>query len=578
MATTTKSQDLACNMNELLSRETEAQISNSSGRKGGWITFPFIIGNWIGMALSSGGVFANLIVYLIREFNVKSIDAAQISNVVSGCIGFFPIIGAIIADSFLGCFSVVLISSCFSLVGSVLFALTATLDSLRPPPCEDGGSSLCKSPSKLQLAVLYTGIAVASIGIGGSRSTIATMGANQFDKYKDQETFFNWYFFTMYTSAVTSATVIVYVEDNVSWRLGFGLCTALSLIGVLIFVSGKRFYRQGKPQGSPFMGLAGVAVACIKKRKLSSSSRTEDYYHGHDDHDSATRVDTQPTKTFRFLNRAAMKVEGDLTQNGSIAKPWRLSTVQQVEDFKTLLRLSPLWLSSILLSTPIAIQGSLTILQTLTMDRHLFGSHFKIPAGSFSVLVFISTSIFLTLLDRLIYPTWQNLTRRSPPTPLLRIGIGHVVNILGMAVSAIVESKRLKMVHSYNQQRPMLALWLFPQLILVGIGEAFHFPGQVSLYYQEFPASLRNTATAMVILVTGIAFYLSTAFIDVVRRVTGWLPDNINDGRLDKVYWTVVVLGVLNFGYYLICAKLYKYQNVNGKSAKVVVVVVDANS
>ncbi|PON62361.1 Proton-dependent oligopeptide transporter family [Parasponia andersonii] len=75
MATTTKSQDLACNMNESLSRETEAQISNSSGRKGG---------NWIGLALPSGGAFANLIVYLIREFNVKSIDAAQISNVSAG--------------------------------------------------------------------------------------------------------------------------------------------------------------------------------------------------------------------------------------------------------------------------------------------------------------------------------------------------------------------------------------------------------------------------------------------------------------------------------------------------------------
>ncbi|PON62359.1 Proton-dependent oligopeptide transporter family [Parasponia andersonii] len=193
---------------------------------------------------------------------------------------------------------------------------------------------------------------------------------------------------------------------------------------------------------------------------------------------------------------------------------------------------------SSILSTPTAIQGSLTILQTLTMDRHLFGSHFKNPAGS----VFISTSIFLTLLDRLTYLTWQNLTRQSPPTPLLQMGIGHVVNILGMVVSAIVESKRLKMVHSYNQQRPILALWLFPQLILVSIGEAFFFLEQVSMYYQELPASLRNTATAMVILVTGIAFYPSTAFINVVRWVNGWLPENINDGRLDKVYWTVVVL------------------------------------
>jgi peptide/histidine transporter 3/4 len=108
----------------------------------------------------------------------------------------------------------------------------------------------------------------------------------------------------------------------------------------------------------------------------------------------------------------------------------------------------------------------------------------------------------------------------------------------------------------------MSILWLFPQLVLVGLGEAFHFPGQVALYYQEFPTSLRSTSTAMIALVIGIAFYLSTALIDLVRRVTGWLPDNINHGRVDNVYWVVVVVGVVNFVYYLVCSSLYKYQNV----------------
>lgn len=109
----------------------------------------------------------------------------------------------------------------------------------------------------------------------------------------------------------------------------------------------------------------------------------------------------------------------------------------------------------------------------------------------------------------------------------------------------------------------MLVMWLFPQLALVGIGEAFHFPGQLQLCYQEFPASLRGTATAMVAMTIGIAFYMGTALIGLVRRVTGWLPDDINQGRLDNVYWMVVVIGVLNFGYYLLCAKLYKHQNVS---------------
>lgn len=76
-------------------------------------------------------------------------------------------------------------------------------------------------------------------------------------------------------------------------------------------------------------------------------------------------------------------------------------------------------------------------------------------------------------------------------------------NVIAMVVSALVESKRLKIVHTHNLEDqpngsmvPVMAYWLFPQLILIGIGEAFHFPGQVRLYYQEFPASMQSTATA----------------------------------------------------------------------------------
>ncbi|XP_004294684.1 PREDICTED: protein NRT1/ PTR FAMILY 2.6-like [Fragaria vesca subsp. vesca] len=539
--------------------------SDSGSRRGGWITFPFITGALAGLTLAAGGWASNIIVYLIQEFNVKSIDAAQVSNVINGSSNFFPVIGAIIADSFFGSFPVISVSSFISLLGISLLALTATVGSLKPPPCVIG-SDVCQPTTKLQLAILYSGITLATIGLGGTRFTLATIGANQFDKPKNQSTFFNWFFFTFYFALVVSLTVIVYVEDNVGWKWGFGLCAIANLIGLAIFLSGTRFYRFDKPQGSPFIGLARVIVAATRKRNLHiSSDESKDFYYGHGG--GTDIVAATPSKSFRFLNRAAQKIEGDTKPEGSILKPWRLCTVQQVEDFKTLMRILPLWSSSIFLGTPIAVQSSLTILQALTMDRHL-GPHFKIPAGSILVVSLISTALFLAVIDRFLCPLWQRLIGRFP-TPFQRIGLGHVLNILGMAVSALVESKRLKITKDHQLQdqpgavTPMLALWLFPQLVLVGVGEAFHFPGQVALYYQEFPVSLRSTSTAMISLIIGISFYLSTGIIDFVRRITSWLPDNINKGKLENVYWMLVVVGVVNFGYYLVCAILYKYQNVS---------------
>lgn len=181
------------------------------------------------------------------------------------------------------------------------------------------------------------------------------------------------------------------------------------------------------------------------------------------------------------------------------------------------------------------------------------------------VFILVSTSLSIFIIDRLALPLWEKLTKR-PLTLLQRVGIGHALTIASMAVSAAVEAKRLNTAQSKNLQNsdtiiPMSALWLVPQLAIAGLGEAFHFPGQIAFYYQEFPDSLKSTSTAAVAMFIGIAFYISNAIIDLVRRVTEWLPDNINNGRLDNLYWLCCILGGLNFGYYLICSSLYKYQS-----------------
>ncbi|OMO67540.1 Proton-dependent oligopeptide transporter family [Corchorus capsularis] len=257
-------------------------LSNSARKRGGWVTFIFVSGAVMGLTLAGWGWLTNLIVYLIEEFNVNSIDATQISNIVNGSTNLIPIIGAVIADSFLGSFHVVSISSVSSLLGIVILTLTASIGSLRPQKCTETGSSFCSGPSKLQYAVLYMGIALASVGQGVVRFTLGTLGANQFDTFKDREIYINWFFFIFYLACVISSFVIVYVQDSISWGLGFGICVAANFLGLIIFLMGNRFYRHDKPQGNPYSNLARVIVAAIRKRNVSVSSESKDYYHGND--------------------------------------------------------------------------------------------------------------------------------------------------------------------------------------------------------------------------------------------------------------------------------------------------------
>ncbi|XP_024984715.1 protein NRT1/ PTR FAMILY 2.7-like [Cynara cardunculus var. scolymus] len=535
--------------------------------KGGWVTFPFLIATMAALTLAAGGWKNNIVVYLINEFNVRSIDAIQITNIVNGCTTLFTILGAIFADSFFGSFLVVSVSSLISLAGIILLTLTATLDPLYPAPCETG-SSLCVGPSKMQLAILYTSLALSSVGLAGTRFTLGTMGADQFDKPKHQGIFFNWHFFTMYAVTLVSVIGIIYIEDNVSWGLAYGLCVMANVIGLAIFLLGKRYYRMLKPHVSPFTELTCVVIAAFQKRKVVLSLKSEDYRQ--EKHTGGTKpVGITPTTSFKFLNHAALLTQGDPTSNGSIKKPWNLCTVQQVEDLKTLIRISPLWSTGIFLCTPIAIQMNLIVLQALAMDRHL-GPTYQIPAGTMQVFAMLSTSVSLALIDRFLLPTFQKLTRTTP-TPLQRIGMGHTLTISSMAISALVESRRLATARTHklhsNSIVPMSAFWMVPQLVVVGVADGLQLPGQVALYYQEFPKSLKSTAAAMVAMFMGIAFYMGTVVVDFLRKTTGWLPDGINDGRMDNVYWVLSVIGLINFGYYLVCSYLYQYQNVEKDSS-----------
>jgi len=560
-----------------LDHESLQQPQSDPRRKGGWITFPFLGVAMMGLGVATSGALSNLVVYLIKEYNVPSVDAAQISNIIAGCISLAPVAGAIVADAFFGCYPVVAVSMAFSVLSLVVFTLTASLRGLRPAPCQPAAGP-CEPASAEQMAALYAGVFLMCVSAAGSRFNQATMGADQFDSAADRDVLFNWFFIFFYTSSVLGSTVIVYVQDTVSWKLGFGVSAAASVVGLAALLLGSRYYRRPAVRGSPFTGLARVAVAAVRKRKVVvhvATSGELKFYHGRrrsggaDDKaagNSETGIIIAPSDSFSFLNRAALITDGDtISPDGSVARPWRVCTVQQVEDFKTVLRILPLWSATIFLSIALGVQINFTILQALVMDRAV--GRFTIPAGSMVVGCFVAVVVSLGLFDRILLPLWRRVTGHDP-TALQRIGAGHVITIVSMAASAVIERRRMATVHAHGEGSdpawvsPLSAMWLLLPFALSGAGEALHFPGQVTLYYQEFPPSLKNTATGMVAMIVALGFYLSTALIGIVRRATAWLPDNMNASRLENLYWLLAVLLAVNFGYYMLCARLYKYQNV----------------
>lgn len=73
--------------------------------------------------LATYGLTANFMVYLMREFQMDQVVAANILNIWSAASNFATIIGALVADNYLGKFRTIALGSFASLAVSFFYTL-----------------------------------------------------------------------------------------------------------------------------------------------------------------------------------------------------------------------------------------------------------------------------------------------------------------------------------------------------------------------------------------------------------------------------------------------------------------------
>ena len=271
----------------------------------------------------------------------------------------------------------------------------------------------------------------------------------------------------------------------------------------------------------------------------------------------------------RFLDKAAVIKEGDLTSEGVPANKWRLCSIQEVEEVKCLIRIVPVWSAGIISLMAMSQQGTFTVSQALKMDRHM-GPKFEAPAGSLSVISLLTIGIFLPIYDRVLVPFLRRITgHKSGITRLQRIGTGIVFAILSMIVAGLVERvRRTRSIKSGDPtgMTPMSVFWLSPQLILMGLCEALNIIGQIEFFNSQFPDHMRSIANALFSLSFAGSSYLSSFLVTVVHKFSGghdrpdWLDKNLNAGKLDYFYYLIAILGVVNLVYFWYCARGYRYK------------------
>lgn len=151
-----------------------------------------------------------------------------------------------------------------------VFTMSQYIPSLRP--CNTTLNS-CEQVSKVHELVFFIAAYLMALATGGYKPCLESFGADQFDDSHSEErkqkmSFFNYWSIALCTGLFLGVTLIVYVQDYVSWGLGFLILTITMVVSVFVFILGRPFYRYKVALGSPLTPLLHVLVAAVAKRKL----------------------------------------------------------------------------------------------------------------------------------------------------------------------------------------------------------------------------------------------------------------------------------------------------------------------
>ncbi|XP_024530848.1 protein NRT1/ PTR FAMILY 4.5 [Selaginella moellendorffii] len=482
------------------------------------------LGEWHPSSLAASfSIGINLFTF---AFNTEHFSLATAANIVTNFMGtmfLLTLLGGLVADLWWSRFKTIVVSGVLEILGILLVALAASIKSLTPPECQLLDAS-CKSATSSQKAVFFGGLYLLALGAGGVKANIATMGAVHFDENspvekKELGTYFNTYFIHFCVGALIAITALVYTQENVSFEVGYLIALGCMVLGVIV-------------------------AAAVINRLCNHGS---------------------------FLDRAAI-VDYNSPPTAQTS-PWKLCTVTQVEEVKLILRILPIFASTIVLNCVIAQVQTVTLQQGRTMDRRITKS-FEIPPASVAALPVVFMIIALPIYDRIFVPIARRVTgHENGITYLQRISVGLLLAIASMVVAALVEKKRIRVAREFGlldsptARVPLKIYWIMIQYFIIGLADMFTFVGLMEFFYREAPERVRNMSTALTFVSLSLGYFLSSTIVDIVKSVTtkggglGWLPSNINRGNISNFYLLLASVSAVNFVVYVACARWYRYRD-----------------
>ncbi|XP_052561872.1 solute carrier family 15 member 1-like [Tympanuchus pallidicinctus] len=313
-----------------------------------------------------------------------------------------PILGALIADSWLGKFKTIVSLSIVYTIGQAVMAVSSIND--MTDQNRDGNPD----NTAVHIALSMTGLILIALGTGGIKPCVSAFGGDQFEEHQEKQRsrFFSIFYLSINAGSLISTVItpILRAQEcgihsrQQCYPLAFGVPAALMAVSLIVFIAGSRMYKKVQPQGNIMVRVCKCIGFAIKNR---FRHRSKEY-----------------PKREHWLDWASEKYDKRL-----------------IAQTKMVLKVLFLYIPLPMFWALFDQQGSRWTLQATTMDGD-FGA-IQIQPDQMQTVNPILIIIMVPIVDAVIYPLIQKCKINF--TPLRKITVGMFLAGLAFVAAALVQ-------------------------------------------------------------------------------------------------------------------------------------------
>ncbi|NXP34539.1 S15A1 protein, partial [Leiothrix lutea] len=361
----------------------------------------FIVVNEFCERFSYYGMKAVLTLYFTRFLHWDDNFATAIYHTFVALCYLTPILGAIIADSWLGKFKTILYLSIVYAIGQTVLSVGSISD------LTDRNQDGSPDNVAVNIALSMIGLILIALGTGGIKPCVSAFGGDQFedDQEKQRSTFFSLFYLSINAGSLLSTLITPTLRASQCgihakqecYPLAFGVPAILMAVALVVFVIGSKLYKKVKPQGNIILEVSKCVGFAIKNRFRHRSK--------------------QFPKREHWLDWASEKYDKQL-----------------IAQTKMVLRVLFLYIPLPMFWAVFDQQGSRWTLQATAMDGN-FGFH--IQPDQMQIVNPILIVIMVPVVDSLVYPLIKKCKLNF--TPLKKMTVGMFLGSMAFVAAALVQ-------------------------------------------------------------------------------------------------------------------------------------------